>query len=365
MYDAILAPDGYYGKRYLVEGPDYASLHRTTAGRATRIKELMTMCSAETIRAARAAVDNDGVEEPARPGPQRATRARQDASAQAITPSFVGTGSHGEAAVIWAHASPRVRVALRLGRIIFSNLTMNIPDTAYVTRCLQYTLEEADIGHKFHGREVVPALASCGSALCEGAVRKDFEAAVPNLGMPSAFQVIWDGVTLENGATVLPILVNFTNALGYIQTGFLDAPSHGKSHTAVATSAVVSSTLQRHLSPASAVATLATSPMPASTRARLVAMPRWKLWLSGSVDGRELAAVNALNAAVGGKAIAQWDWLHRGNACGQRTLKRKLAGGESASSTSTTNSSSQPRRGRRRKRRAGARKPLKHARLNA
>ncbi len=89
MYDALLAPGGYDGKRYLVEGPDYASLHRTAAGRATRIKELMTKCSAETIRAARAAVDNDGVEEPARPGPQRATRARQDASAQAITPSFV------------------------------------------------------------------------------------------------------------------------------------------------------------------------------------------------------------------------------------------------------------------------------------
>ena len=45
-----------------------------------------------------------------------------------------------------------------------------------------------------------------------------------NLPFPSAFRLVWDGVTLGNGATVIPILVVFTDHFGRIASELVDVP---------------------------------------------------------------------------------------------------------------------------------------------
>ena len=45
-----------------------------------------------------------------------------------------------------------------------------------------------------------------------------------NLPVPSAFRVVWDGITLKNGATVIPIIVVVTDYVGRIVSELVDAP---------------------------------------------------------------------------------------------------------------------------------------------
>ena len=45
-----------------------------------------------------------------------------------------------------------------------------------------------------------------------------------NLPFPSAFRLVWDGITLRSGATVIPILVVFTDHSGRIASELVDVP---------------------------------------------------------------------------------------------------------------------------------------------
>ena len=258
---------------------------------------------------------------------------------------MAGSAAVGSNSIKWERATPNVQIALRLGRTIFSNLVHNIPDAMYPQRCLQYTLECADIGHKFHGREHVPAMCAAGAAVCVNSKRERFELAIPNLGMPSLFRLVWDGVTLPNRATFLPVLTDATSAGGNIENIFADAPAQGASHVAEQTSKIVFDVAERCFHMALPIKLAESSPMPPAVRSRLEkrGVKRWSLFLSASIDGKERSTAVAVNSARGTKATVQWDWLHKGNACGKRALNRQVAQplvAESSTSSSSSSSSS-------------------------
>ena len=47
--------------------------------------------------------------------------------------------------------------------------------------------------------------------MCERLTSSRFNDPLVNLPFPSAFRVVWDGITLKNGATVIPIIVVVTD----------------------------------------------------------------------------------------------------------------------------------------------------------
>ena len=145
--------------------------------------------------------------------------------------------------------------------------------------------------------------------------------------MPSAWWCTYDSGTLKNGATLLPVLATFTNVEGKIQTAFLDARSHGKRYDAQATSELVHRTVTDHLNPDALIGVLLDGVVPERTQRRFRTRPRWLLLTTIPTDGKELASGRLLAQRVNPGAVPVWEWLHRGNAVGARTLKIRTATG--------------------------------------
>ena len=94
-----------------------------------------------------------------------------------------------------------------------------------------------------------PSFRASGMAalMCERLTSSRFNDPLVNLPFPSAFRVVWDGITLKNGATVIPIIVVVTDYVGRIVSELVDAPiSQGSSGVDVV--ALVHGVLERKLS---------------------------------------------------------------------------------------------------------------------
>ena len=157
--------------------------------------------------------------------------------------------------------------------------------------------------------------------------------------MPSAWWCTYDSGTLKNGATLLPVLATFTNVEGKIQTAFLDARSHGKRYDAQATSELVHRTVTDHLNPDALIGVLLDGVVPERTQRRFRTRPRWLLLTTIPTDGKELASGRLLAQRVNPGAVLVWEWLHRGNAVGARTLKIRTATGRAENSSSSDSES--------------------------
>ena len=89
--------------------------------------------------------------------------------------------------------------------------------------------------------------STLASQMCQKMTCSRFSDPPVNLPFPSCFRLVWDGITLKTGATVIPILVVFTDYAGRIVSELVDAPiSQGSSGPEVA--ALVNGVLERKLS---------------------------------------------------------------------------------------------------------------------
>ena len=79
----------------------------------------------------------------------------------------------------------------------------------------------APVGQTCHNPEHVRAFLHVCCALRSKWTRRDFWTPPRNLTHPSAWRLVFDGFTMRNGATVIVVLVAYTNSEGEIATEFL------------------------------------------------------------------------------------------------------------------------------------------------
>ena len=138
-------------------------------------------------------------------------------------------------------------IALTIGRIIIWGTVNAIPQRTLEGLMAQISLTSANLGEKYHGAWFASIFSGMATLMCERLTRSRFNDPPMNLPFPSAFRVVWDGITLQNGATIIPTIVVFTDYTGRIVSELVDAPiSKGSSGMDVA--ALVHGVLERKLS---------------------------------------------------------------------------------------------------------------------
>jgi hypothetical protein len=73
-----------------------------------------------------------------------------------------------------------------------------------------------------HGSHPYFWASGMAALMCERLTSSRFNDPLVNLPFPSAFRVVWDGITLKSGATVIPIIVVATD-YGHIVSELVDA----------------------------------------------------------------------------------------------------------------------------------------------
>ena len=108
-------------------------------------------------------------------------------------------------------------------------------------------LTSVQLGEKYHGAWFASIVSGMAALMCERLSSSRFNDPPVILPVPSAFRVVWDGITLKNGATVIPIIVVVTDYAGRIVSELVDPPiSQGSS--GVDAAALVHGVLERKLS---------------------------------------------------------------------------------------------------------------------
>ena len=102
----------------------------------------------------------------------------------------------------------------------------------------QLTLAGVRLGDKYQDHNALMTFTGVIFFVLQRLLRCRLSDVIPNLPFPSAFRLIWDGITLRNGATVLPILVVFTSNAGEIVSEVVDVPTSGGSSGLVTASTV-------------------------------------------------------------------------------------------------------------------------------
>ena len=115
-----------------------------------------------------------------------------------------------------AHAT-----ALVLGRAFAMCAVHNIPDTTCQKMLAQLHLAGVDLGQKHHSRDAISAYIGVLARLSMSSKSEGFWTPPRNLQFPSAWRLVFDGVTLPHGVTVTVVLVVFTSFSGEIETAFL------------------------------------------------------------------------------------------------------------------------------------------------
>jgi len=122
-----------------------------------------------------------------------------------------------------------------------------IPQRTLEGLMAQLSLTSAQLGEKYHGARFASFFSGMAALMCERLTSSRFNNPLVNLPFPSAFRVVWDGITLKNGATVIPIIVVVTDYVGRIVSELVDAPiSQGSSGVDVV--ALVHGVLERKTS---------------------------------------------------------------------------------------------------------------------
>ena len=117
------------------------------------------------------------------------------------------------------------KVAVLLGRTILNGVVHYRPDEAYTQAVLQAMLSGHPVGHKHHDHNIVATWTHVACEVVQQACRLDFSKGPPNLrGVPGCWSAATDGITLQNGTTILPIVIYHTGEDGQMNWFLLDAP---------------------------------------------------------------------------------------------------------------------------------------------
>ena len=112
-------------------------------------------------------------------------------------------------------------ISLVLGRLYVYALVKNIPDETVAGILSLFRLAGVDIGQKHHHKAAISSFGGIVSRMCIGGVAQSFGKPPQNLNYPSCWRLIYDGVTLSNGATVTVVLICFTSQEGNIEVELL------------------------------------------------------------------------------------------------------------------------------------------------
>ena len=87
-------------------------------------------------------------------------------------------------------------IALTIGRIIIWGTVNAIPQRTLEGLMAQISLTSANLGEKYHGAWFASIFSGMATLMCERLTRSRFNDPPMNLPFPSAFRVVWDGITL-------------------------------------------------------------------------------------------------------------------------------------------------------------------------
>ena len=122
-------------------------------------------------------------------------------------------------------------VALILGRLYAFCAIAGIPDTVAQGLLVRFRLAGINVGQMHHSRSSISAYSGILSRFCLQGCRNLFWQRPKNLLFPSAWRLVFDGVTLANGITVTIVLVIFTSHQGEFVVHFLGCARGGWSST--------------------------------------------------------------------------------------------------------------------------------------
>ena len=229
---------------YLVAGPDFASLPireadigKTTGSRHDHLVAFLCNVGVRAVQTARCSAapaaprgrkrlsSSGGREEEHGAAPTALPAAHGDEGVGADIKILPGVttlaGVRGTFVMASQQNAEEHAIALVLGRLyLFSSLNA-IPQRAIRSLLAQMSLAGAPVGQKYHHAQTVRAFTGIAARLCQRATSASFWRPPPNLPHPSAWRLVFDGVTLRNGATVTMVLVVFTDADGAIIVKFL------------------------------------------------------------------------------------------------------------------------------------------------
>ena len=129
-------------------------------------------------------------------------------------------------------------IALVLGRLYVNALVKNIPEDTVVGILTLFRLAGFDIGQTHHHRDAISSFTGIVASMCIEGMAQSFAHKPRNLQHPSCWRLIYDGVTLGNGATVTVVLICFTPAEGDIEVEFLGCSRCGSRSDAAGTGQV-------------------------------------------------------------------------------------------------------------------------------
>ena len=115
-------------------------------------------------------------------------------------------------------------IGLTLGRLMIWAFVNAIPRAAFAGLMTQLTLAGVQLGDKYQDHNAQSMFTGVIVTVLQRLMRSRLRDTIPNLPFPSAFRLIWDGITLRNGATVIPILIVFTSHAGEIVSEVVDVP---------------------------------------------------------------------------------------------------------------------------------------------
>ena len=88
----------------------------------------------------------------------------------------------------------------------------------------QLSLTGAQLGETHHGTWLTPIFAGVAARMRERLIRSRFDDPFVNLPFPSALRVVWGGIALNNGATLIPIIVVVKDDAGRTGSELVSAP---------------------------------------------------------------------------------------------------------------------------------------------
>ena len=92
-------------------------------------------------------------------------------------------------------------IGLTLGRLMVWSFVHGIPHAAMTGLMTQLTLAGVQLGEKYQDHNALVMFTGVVFCVLQRLIRCRLSDAIPNLPFPSAFRLIWDGITLRNGAT--------------------------------------------------------------------------------------------------------------------------------------------------------------------
>lgn len=134
---------------------------------------------------------------------------------------------------------------------VVANASAGLTD-AHLLRSLQRAkLCGVDVGDKFHSPEFFRLTEYLACRCVKALDTLELQAALPALGVPSHFSLMWDGVNL--GATSFArheslevVAISFVNQTGQLHARLLAAPSSGLDRSGQAIAELIKNTLQVH-----------------------------------------------------------------------------------------------------------------------